>query len=479
MRAPASAYLAGAVGVAGGTVASSVAGFASLLLLTQILSKEMFGGYAFAMAVVTLVSVLATLGLDRALMLRVAGIEPSSRWLRGGGLALRVTLICTAVAGALGALMAVTAEPFVSMGLMPEARFWLPALALSAVPFTAGMVLHSWYQANHRVAFAAAMPGIGDLSRCLFFAVVLLAGFGASGVAAAAVLGATVPVALLIWQARGRTRRAPRRLNGGDFTKGIQFVTIRLAQESGRQVDLVMMGLLATGAATADYAIAARIAAIADQGRQSLKPTFMPRTRRWIAAGDTAAALREFARTRDAGFAAALAAATLFTLSGMPILSLFGAFEQAYSVLLLVTLGFVLNTGLGLHAAYLAMHGEVGWSALLRVGGLVLLVALNFLLIPRFGAVGAATAAALTQGVINVASATLAWRLTGLIPVDRMQVVLIVAAVIALTAGATAALSPVAAGGLLGAAFLIAAFRSRSVLRELARMALARRARKP
>lgn len=479
METPGRAYLSGAAGVAGSTLASGVAGFVSLWLLTRILSVEAFGGYAFAMAILALASVLATLGLDRSLLLRIASLDSPSGRLRGGGLALRVLAAGTAAAGAVAVALWFGAAPLVRMGMMPEAQFWLRALGIAAVPLTAAMVLQAWYQANHRIAFAAAMPGIGDLARCLLFAVVLALGLGEPGVAAAVTLAAAVPAGLLAWRARGRTTRAPRRLSGDDFAKGWQFLTLRLAQQGTRQVDLVMMGLLATGAATAEYAIAARIAALADQGRLSLKPTFTPRVRKWIVAGDREAALREFVRTRDASFAAAVAVAAGFTLLGAPVLSLFGPFGGAYPMLLLVALSFVVNAGFGMHASYLSMHGEVGWSAALRLAGLGLLVLLDLVLIPPLGAVGAALAAAASQLIVNAASAALAWRLTGLAALDAAQGVALGAASLALGAAAFGWIAPLPASAVLGAVFLFAAFRSRDVLSELIRMARTRRARQP
>lgn len=479
MREPEHAYLAGAAGVAAATVASAAAGFASLWLLTQILPKEVFGGYAFTMAVIALASALATLGLDRSLLLRVARLTPHREKLRGGGLALRTVLVSGLAALLIAMLLALGARPLVGLGLFPQAQFWLDAIGIAVVPMTAAMMLQGWYQANHRVAVATAMPGISDLVRCLLFGAVFFFGLGQLGVATAVTLAASVPVVVLVWRAAGKTLTSPRLLIWSDITKGLQFVSLRLATQSTRQIDLIMMGLLASGGATAEYAVAVRLAALADYGRASLKPTFTPRARRWIAAGEHRSALNEYARARDASFAVALVAAAGFTLLGEPVLALFGPFEGAYAVLLLVTSSYVMSAGFGMHATYLSMHGEVGWSALLRVAGLMLLVGLNIVLIPRLGAVGAGLAAAGTQLLINVSSALLAWRLTGLLAVDRYQALLLLVSIAALWAAAFGHASPVISTALLCSALLAAAYRSRDLLRELARRALGHRPGRP
>lgn len=470
MRSARAAYLLGAAAVAASQAASLVAGIASLWLLARILSKEMFGGYAFAVAVIALLSYVATLGLDRSLLLRIARHRISPGQLRGGGLAARATLIACAAGGVLALGLSLGAAPLVRLGALPEAGFWLPALALAILPMAATTMLQAWFQANHRVPASAAAPGLADLLRSLLFAVVLASGLGAAGVAGAVTIAAAAPAAMLLGLAWGRARAAPRRFAKGDFVKGWQFLTLRLSTQGVRQVDLVMMGLLATGGATAEYAIAARIAILADYGRAALKPSFSPRARRWLASGDLAAAFREFDHARHAGLAAALAVAAAFVLLGQPLLGLFGSFEAAYPLLLLLAAGYLVNAGFGMHASYLAMSGEVGWSALLRIGALGLLVALNLVLIPRYGAIGAAAAALVTQVLVNVVGAALAYRLVGLRAVDLPLVLIIAAAAGGMAVAAFGGARHDLAAGVLTAALVIVLLRSRRLLVALARV---------
>lgn len=477
MRSARAAYLLGASGVAVSTVASTAAGFMSLWLLTQILTKEMFGGYAFAMAIVALASFAATLGLDRSLLLRVARRPALADKLRGSGLAGRTCLASLGAGCVIAAGLAAGAGPLVGFGALPEALFWLQALAVAVMPMACAMILQAWFQANHRIAASTAMPGLGDLMRCLLFSIVLLTGLGSQGVAAAVVLGAVAPMVLLVYLAWGRTTLYPRLLNRADFAKGLQFLTFRLATQGVRQVDLIMMGLLATGGATAEYAIALRLAALADYGRQSLKPSFAPRARRWLAMGDRGSALREFEHARHGSLAVALAVAAGFVVLGPYVLGMFGAFDAAYPPMLLLALAFIVNAGFGMHASYLAMHGEVGWSAMLQSAALGMLVMLDLLLIPRFGAMGAATAALVTQTVINVFGAVLARRITGLVAIDAQIVVVLLVSGGALGLAAFDAIPRPLAATLLILSLMAVLARSRALLLGLARRALAGRPR--
>ena len=64
------------------------------------------------------------------------------------------------------------------MGALPQATFWLPALATILLPMTISTVMQVWFQANHRVTHAVILPGIVDMARAISFAVVFFADGG-------------------------------------------------------------------------------------------------------------------------------------------------------------------------------------------------------------------------------------------------------------------------------------------------------------
>lgn len=474
MRSGRMTYLIGAAAVAASHAAGGAAGFLSFWLLARILTKEMFGGYVFATAVVALLGFIATLGLDRSLLLRIAGLRERAAYLHGGGIAWRTSLIAVLVGGVFGVALTLGAPAFVRMGAIPEAAFWLPALSIAIPPIAATLTLQAWYKANHRVPVAVVIPGLTDLLRALFFTVVFVAGLGAWGVAASVSLSAAIPAALLVLLAWGKTRSAPRRLTGGDLTKGFQFLTMRISTEGMRKLDLVMMGLLSTGAATAEYAVAARLAVLADYARNALKSSYTPRARRWLIIGEVAAAWREYEHTRCACLAGALAAAAALVVLGLPVLRFFGPFEAAYAPLLILTASYVVTAGFGMHATYLAMAGEVGWSAIVRIAALTLFIALNLVLIPRLGAVGAAITGLTIQVFLNVAGAALAYRLTGLKPVDPPILLVLALANATLVLVAFGEVSPVAGAAVLMLATIVPLARSRTLILNIASLLMNR-----
>ena len=112
------------------------------------------------------------------------------------------------------------------------------------------------------------------------------------------------------------------------------------------------------------------------------------------------------------GFVFALVSAMALYVLAKPLLALFGhEFGQGSRVLAVLLLGGVVNAFTGVVAYLLTLTGRERHALAIFAGALALSVGLNLLLIPRFGAVGAAVASS---------SATAAWNLAMLVYVRRV-----------------------------------------------------------
>jgi O-antigen/teichoic acid export membrane protein len=77
----------------------------------------------------------------------------------------------------------------------------------------------------------------------------------------------------------------------------------------------------------------------------------------------------------------------------MPLLWLFGPqFTEGYPVMLILVIGFLFRSAMGPAEFLLNMLGKQSLCAAVQVAVALLCVALNFLLIPVYGLIGAATA---------------------------------------------------------------------------------------
>jgi O-antigen/teichoic acid export membrane protein len=123
-------------------------------------------------------------------------------------------------------------------------------------------------------------------------------------------------------------------------------------------------------------------------------------------------ALRTFAR--DAvhwTFWPSLAAAVLLLALGLPLLWLFGPqFVQGYPVMLILVVGFLFRSSMGPAEFLLNMLGEHKICAVVLATTAVLNIALNLVLVPMFGLIGAATATSVSLVAAALMHYAVVWR---------------------------------------------------------------------
>jgi O-antigen/teichoic acid export membrane protein len=89
---------------------------------------------------------------------------------------------------------------------------------------------------------------------------------------------------------------------------------------------------------------------------------------------------------------------------------LFGsAYQNAGVVMAVLALGYYFNAALGFNADTLRVHGKVRYAAASDIGAAVVFLALCFVLIPRYSAVGAAVSATLSAIAHNLGSQAGLW----------------------------------------------------------------------
>lgn len=404
MQNPGRAYFFGASGVFASSVISAVAGIVSLWLLARILNTEQFAGYVVAMSIVVVVGFNAGLALERVLVLRLAELPQNTGVLAGR----RMLLSVLAAMLALAALA--TGGIFLFAQYSGQNGTWLIAMSPLVVITTISIALSAWFQANHRVGTSAVMLGVTDGSRCLFFAIIYVLGFGgtavaSSAVASSAVLAGLIPIAVLIALAWGKSTAEPNLFRLRDVGVGLQFLLIRLSQMGLRQFDIIIVGLLSTAAETAFYAVASRISRLTSVGYMAFGKTYVPRVRNHLANENWPAIEREFHAARLFSLLATLAGAFGLFLLGEPILQLLGDFSAGYSALVILMTAQVLTSCFNLHTEHLSMCGNLRLAVAIRVGTTVVFVASLLVLVPFYSTLGAAISSAIAAAVFSVSGA--------------------------------------------------------------------------
>jgi O-antigen/teichoic acid export membrane protein len=206
-----------------------------------------------------------------------------------------------------------------------------------------------------------------------------------------------------------------------------------VAQLALQRVDVLLVAALGGLAAAAIYAVAGRFVVLIQFANQGLSQSVQPRLAEALATGDRATANRLYQTTTGWLVLVTWPINFLVILLAPVYLGLFGAeYRDGAAVVVVLACAMLVATGCGMVDMVLAMAGRTLWNLVNVLIALGVTIVLDVLLIPRFGALGAA---------VGLACAVVANNLLPLVQVGR-----------------TARLHPFGAGTLAAAGLSVACF---------------------
>ncbi len=210
--------------------------------------------------------------------------------------------------------------------------------------------------------------------------------------------------------ARPRHRRrssAPLRAVAADFWRFTAARGLaRVFQVGLQRLDIVLVAALRGPKDAAIYTAATRFLAVGQTAMQSAQQVLQPRLAALLAVHDTAATSAVF-RTSTAWFVAMSWPVYLISAVFAPVLlSAFGSsYQEASSALVVLCLAMLVATAAGPVDVVLVMAGKSAAQLVNTAAALALDIVLCLILVPRYGALGAAlawTAAILMRNALSV-----------------------------------------------------------------------------
>jgi O-antigen/teichoic acid export membrane protein len=190
-----------------------------------------------------------------------------------------------------------------------------------------------------------------------------------------------------------------------------------VAQLALQRIDVLMVAALGGLAPAAVYAVAGRFVVLIQFANQGLSQSVQPRLAEALSTGDHAAANRLY-QTATGWLVLVTWPICLLVIACAPwYLRFFGDEYVAGRPVVLVLAGAMLvATGCGMVDMVLAMAGRTSLNLGNVLAALVVMIGLDVLLIPRWGALGAATGLACAMVVNNLLPLAQVYRGTGLHP---------------------------------------------------------------
>ncbi len=414
----------------GGTFALKVTatglGFLTTLLLARVLGAAEYGAYAYAMAWIGLLGILATLGFHQLLVRDVAIYRAQEEWglLRGllrfsNRLVLTVSIVLMAIAALVGWMLLGSKENN-SMLL----AFWV---ALMILPISALTQLRQ-----------AAMRGFqqiirGQLPEMLIRPALFLFMFGVGVFLFRQHLTAQLTVALNVvatyiafaigacWLKKIYTEKAKRAES--QFRKelwvrsAMSFLIISGLQLVSIKTDVVMLGAMDSASVVGIYNVASQVAWFITIILMAVNTVLAPQISTLWVNGDKKVLQEIIVRAARLTFAVSLCILIALVIWGEWCLSLFGEeFTNGYMVLVVLASSLTLCTIAASVGLLLMMTNHERNAAWLFGGSALMNILLNALLIPKYSLNGAAVATGVSILLMNIGAMLMVVRLTGINP---------------------------------------------------------------
>lgn len=411
--------LKAATGTFGFKVANAFLIYASSVLLARVLGFQEFGNYTYVTAWVNLLVIPAVLGLEGLMTREVSVYQTQSKWSLAQGLiqwSNRVVLINSIGLAILASFViwgVTSSSNPQQLSVFIMAMISLPFIALSRLRQSTMQALR--YIVRGQIPEMLIRPillilGLGGIS--LFFnknitafgAIILyIVASGISYLVGEFLLQTHIPPTI--------KQAIPEYQPKYWIQSALPMLFIGSMYLINNQTDTVMLGILKDSASVGLYTVANRGAGLISFLLIAVNTALAPTFASLYAEGDRKKLQKIVSNGCRIVFFAALMIATLLIVFGQWFLLLFGEeFVQGQTALTILSIGQLINASTGSVALLLLMTGHERDTAIGVTISALLNVFLNVILIPEWGANGAATATAISMMVWNVILAVFAYK---------------------------------------------------------------------
>lgn len=407
-------------GTAGMRLAQDSIAFVTSILIAQMLAPAGYGIYSFVLALVAFLAIPSELGIPRLAIREVAVANARKEWGYMRGFIIRAHQAI----GAMTLLLVLVAIVGLSLvGDQLEATklksMWL---GLILVPLISLGALRSAMMRGLGKVVVGQIPDQIVRPLSLLVLVLLTLFFLGDRVSAAEIMVLQILamsiafICGLLLYFRHRpvelARAEPGYRTSVWLMSSIPFSLTAMMQLLNGQTDVLFLGLFREDAEVGIYRVAARFSVLVIFGQQVVNAIQVSHIAHLFAVGDMQKLQKMLTRSSQAVLAVALSMVLAFVFFGPYIIELtFGAdFGAAYVPLVILCVGQLVNATMGSVSAVLNMTGNERDAMRSVFISATVNVLLNLLLVPRWGAVGAAIATSTTLIVFNV----MMWRLVKL-----------------------------------------------------------------
>ena len=392
-------------------IASSGIAFITTIILTRTLGAKGYGIYAYAMALVGLLTIPASLGLPQLVLRNVAIYHARAEWGLMRGLLRRANQVVILTSVGLGTVAALISWMFADhFNHNILVAFWI---ALSILPLSALNSLRASALRGLRYVVLGQLPDL--LIKPLSFLALIVVNYlllgdffnaswaigiqvGASGIAL------SFGILMLLRYLPKTIKETPPVYDDRAWARSaLPFLFIGGMQIINHQMDIVMLGGFMGAETVAIYRVAARVAELIVLVLSAANIVLQPTIAKLYAVNDMQRLQRVATQSARVVFLITLPIAILLIVFSQRILLIFGEkFTEGSTALTILICGQLVNATIGSVGNLLGMTEHERDIAKGVAIAAVVNVTLNAILIPLWGIEGAATATATSLLVWNL-----------------------------------------------------------------------------
>jgi O-antigen/teichoic acid export membrane protein len=418
-------FVQGVLGSGGLGIVSTGLSLLIAILLARVLGAEGYGKYAFAIAVITFVAIPTQIGLPALIVREVAFSHAHENWSIMKGMRRRAFQLA-GVSVVFSLLILGTLIAFNVFETAAHDRSAL-ALALILLPLWTVLALKRSMLNGLRKVIHAAWPG-SALQPALFLMLLIALMFSLGSLSPSVAVGANIAATVvaviamsyllhIFWPQQATVAKAEYNTRAW-LSSLLPFTMIAGINIINQKTDILMLGVLKGPEEVGIYNIAVQGSLLVSFALTAFNVVLVPNVARLYAQGEHKQLQRLL--TNSAAITSVIAGATavILVFSGQWLLEkVFGeSFEEAYIPLCIMIFGQLVNALMGSVGYFLTMTGHE--KETLRALGIstAINVALNAVLIPKYGITGAAAATACSITIWNIILGFRVFHCLGLVP---------------------------------------------------------------
>ncbi len=404
-------------------------GYIFKIYLARVLGSKDLGLYALGMTLIGFFGIFNSLGLPQSAVRFVASYHAAGKhkelhallW-RGAAILLAANVLLAAVFLTFGRLISV--RLYHSPVLVRYLPFFALIMLLSVVSGFYSKVLAGYRDIRLRTLIVSF---IGSPLNILFAVLLISSGMGLRGYLIAQILSATLVVVMLVAAVRRHTPAAARftERTGSNPAREVwsfsaAMMGIGLLEFIMSQIDKVALGYYRGARDVGIYSIAAALVVYVPLVLSSINQIFAPTIADLHTRGEHALLARLFRALTKWSIGLTLPLAMVVMVFARPLMGTFGAeFESGWPILIIGTIGQLVNCGVGSVGYLLLMSGNERRLMRVQAAMAAVMVVCTIALVPVLGIVGAAAASAITNVGMNLGNLLEVKKTLGIIPYNK------------------------------------------------------------